>query len=83
MRALTAPLKELGEFEEIKMKLKGDHFCASLTGCVESQKLHMAYGLGEGFKNKLIITFSDLRVKEIIEDYRLYDRNVTAYPAKD
>ena len=83
MRALTAPLNELGEFEEVKRKLKGEHFCAAFTGCVESQKLHMVYGLGDEFKNKLIVTFSDLRVKELLEDYRFYDRNVTAYPAKD
>lgn len=83
MRTLTAPLEELGEFEEVKKKLNGDHFCAAFTGCVESQKLHMIYGLSDGFKNKLIVTFSDLRVKELLEDYRFYDRNVTAYPAKD
>ena len=83
MRALTAPLNELGEFEEVKRKLKGEHFCAAFTGCVESQKLHMVYGLSDEFKNKLIVTFSDLRVKELLEDYRFYDRNVTAYPAKD
>lgn len=83
MRVLTAPLEELGEFEEVKKKLKEERFCGSFTGCVESQKLHMIYGLSDGFKNKLIVTFSDLRVKEILEDYRFYDRNVTAYPAKD
>ena len=47
MRALTAPLEELGELEEIKKQLKKDQICVSLTGCVESQKLHMIYGLGE------------------------------------
>ncbi|MCM1136690.1 MAG: transcription-repair coupling factor, partial [Clostridium sp.] len=83
MRVLTAPLEELGEFEEIKRKLQGDTVCAALTGCVESQKLHMVCGLGGDFKNRLIVTFSDLRVKELMEDYRFYDRNVTAYPAKD
>ncbi len=84
MRVLTAPLMELGEFEEIKKGLdRQDSYCASLTGCMESQKLHMIYGLGEGFQNRLIITFSDLRVKEMLEDYRFYDRNVMAYPARD
>ena len=84
MKVLTAPLMELGEFEEIKRKLDREgRFCASLTGCMESQKLHMIYGLGEGFKNRLIVTFSDLRVKEMLEDYRFYDRNVTSYPARD
>lgn len=50
---------------------------------MESQKLHMMYGIGDGYRNRLIITFSDLRVREIQEDYRFYDRNVTSYPARD
>ncbi len=83
MRALTAPLEELGEFIEIKEKLQKGMTSAALIGCVESQKLHMIYGLGEGVKHKLIVTFSDLKVKELTEDYRLYDRNVVSYPAKD
>lgn len=83
MNVLTAPLHELGEFEEIASLLKKPGKSAALTGCVESQKLHMAYGLGSEFKSRLIVTFSDLRVKEIQEDYRFYDRNVTCYPARD
>lgn len=83
MRALMAPLEELGEFNELKNRLKREHICAALTGCVESQKLHMVYGLSDGFKNRLIVTFSDQRVKELLEDYRFYDRNVMDYPAKD
>ncbi len=83
MKALMAPLHELGEFEKIASLLKKPGRAAVLTGCVESQKLHMIYGLGDGYKNKLIVTFSDLRVKEIQEDYRFYDRNVTSYPARD
>jgi len=83
MRALTAPLEELGELGEIKKQLKKKDGCVSLTGCVESQKVHMIYGLSEGCKNRLIITFSDLRVKELLEDCRFYDRNAMSYPAKD
>lgn len=83
MRALTAPLHELSEFEEIIALLKKPGKAAALTGCVESQKLHMVYGIGDGYQNKLIVTFSDLRAKEIQEDYQFYDRDVTSYPAKD
>lgn len=83
MKALTAPLHELGEFDEIEALIKKPGKTAALTGCVESQKLHMVYGLSDGFKSRLIVTFSDLRVKEIQEDYRFYDRNVTCYPARD
>ncbi len=83
MKTLQAPLSELGEFEELRSCLKKPGKAVAVTGCATSQKLHMADGLSEGFKNRLIVTFSDLRVKEIQEDYRFYDRNVTSYPARD
>lgn len=83
MKTFTAPLHELGEFEEIVRLLKKPQASVALSGCVDSQKLHMIYGLSDGLKYKIIVTFSDLRAKEIYEDYKLYDRNVTMYPAKD
>lgn len=83
MRALLAPLEELGEYEEIKKMLVKDRASVALSGCVDSQKLHMIYGIGEEFRYKLIVTFSDLRAKELYEDYKFYDRNVMLYPAKD
>lgn len=83
MRTFTAPLYELGEFGEIAGLLKKPGASAVLTGCVDSQKLHMAYGLSDGFRYKIIVTFSDLRAKDIYEDYKLYDKNVAVYPAKD
>lgn len=84
MEALRAPLRELGEFEEIQGKLKKrEPLCLGLSGCVDSQKLHMIFGLGEGFRYRLIITYSDQRMREIYEDYKFYDRNVCMYPAKD
>ena len=83
MRALLAPLSELGEYEEIRELLARGKCSAALSGCADSQKLHMIYGLGEGFRRKLIITFNDLRAKELYEDYQFYDRNVMLYPAKD
>ncbi len=83
MRTFTAPLYELGEFEEITKLLSKPQAAVSLMGCVDSQKLHMAYGLSEGFKYKIIVTYNDLRAKAIFEDCKLYDKNVTMYPAKD
>ena len=83
MNAITAPLRELAEFEEGQALLKKTGACVGFTGCVDSQKLHMAYGLSDGFRYKIIVTFSDLKAREIFEDYQFYDREVTWYPAKD
>ncbi|MBE5860396.1 MAG: transcription-repair coupling factor [Butyrivibrio sp.] len=83
MRAIEAPLKEMEKFQELNKYLEKPFACAEVSGCVDSQKLHMINGLAQDFKYRIIVTYSDIRVKEIYEDYRFYDRNVTVYPAKD
>ena len=83
MRALLAPLEELAEYEEMKQALAKEKAAVSLSGCVDSEKLHIIYGLGDDFRYKIIATYSDIKAKELYEDYKFYDRNVTLYPAKD
>ena len=83
MQALLAPLKELAEFGDMQESIRKNTGPLSVTGCVDSQKLHMIYGLSEGRKVKVIVTYSDIRARQICEEYRFYDRNVMLYPAKD
>ena len=83
MQALLAPLKELAEYDEIRKSVRQGKGTIALSGCVDSQKLHMIYGLSDGLKYKVIVTYNDLKAKEIYEEYRFYDRNVMLYPAKD
>lgn len=83
MKVLTGPLHDFTGFREAKDILKKESRCVSVTGCVDSQKWNMAYALSEDFKRRVIVTYNDLRVKEIYEDYRMYDKNVRMYPAKD
>ena len=66
MQALLAPLKELAEYEEIQALVKKKQTVA-LSGLVDSQKLHMMYGLSDGFKYKVIVTYSDLKAKELYD----------------
>ena len=69
MRAITTPLSELLEFNEINSYLEKPFACAEVTGCVDSQKLHFIDGLGADFKYRFIVTYSVLRAKEFYEDY--------------
>ncbi len=78
-----APLQELAEYSKMKELLEKKKEVLFLGGCVDSQKLHMIAGLGDRFRTKLILTFSDLRARQIAEDYRFYDRNTYVYPGKD
>lgn len=83
MQVLLKPIQELAEFDELKKILQKEGRSAALTGCVDSQKLHMMCGFSDGFQTKVIATYSDLKAKEIYEEYKFYDRNVMFYPAKD
>ncbi len=83
MQALLAPLRELAEFDTWKDILRKGTGSVALTGCVDSQKLHLIYGLSEEAKIRLIVTYSDLKAREIYEEYQFYSRDVMLYPAKD
>ena len=83
MKALTAPLYELAEFEEGQSLLKKEKASIGYTGCTDAQKLHLACGLSEDFLYKVIVTHSDLRAREIYEEYLFYDKSTVLYPAKD
>ncbi len=40
-----------------------------ITGCVDSQKTHLMYSLGRDWPVKLILTYNELKAKEIYEEY--------------
>lgn len=83
MKTFSAPLTELKEFNDIRDNIRMKALPVQVTGCIDSQKCHLIHGLGEGFRYKVIVTYNDLKAKEIYEDYRLYDKEVFLYPAKD
>jgi transcription-repair coupling factor (superfamily II helicase) len=83
LKTFTSPLKELKEFNDIEDNIKLKNTPMQITGCIDSQKCHLIAGLSEEVPWKLIITYNDIKAKEIYEDYKLYDRNVYVYPAKD
>ncbi|MCR4991258.1 MAG: transcription-repair coupling factor [Lachnospiraceae bacterium] len=83
MNTLKEVLNEIGEFDTLSSKLHKDGGVVLLSGCMESSKLHAVFGLSENFKYKLIVTHNDIRLKEIVEDYKIYDRDVISFPAKD
>ena len=83
MRAFTAPLDSLEEYGQIKERIKKNQGVLQVSGCIDSQKSHFIYCIGENYGQKLILTYSDLRAREIYENYRFFDRNVLIYPARD
>ena len=83
MKAFLTPLQGLAEFEQIKEKSKMNKGILQVSGCMESQKSHLMYGLSGIAPYRLILAEDERRAREIYEDYRFYDRKVYSYPAKD
>ncbi len=83
MRTFYSPLYELNEFNEVLDNLKKQNTPIQMTGCIDTQKCHLMAGLGEDYPLKLIITYDDIKAREIYEDYSLFDKDVFIYPSKD
>lgn len=83
MQALYAPLTELAEFEQIYKIRRKSPGMIRISGCVNSQKSHMMYALGDGCPYKVIACSSESKAKQIYEEYRMLDADTYYYPAKD
>lgn len=83
METLLAPLRELEEFTQLKIAIQKGATPVNVIGGIDTQKCHLVYGVSDEKAFRLIVTHNELRAKEIMEDYRMYDREVMYYPAKD
>ena len=83
MKALTVPLTELADYQEmIRIRTK-EYGVLQITGCVNSQKTHLMYALGQGIRFRLGIYSSDEKAKQAYEEHRFLEENTYYYPAKD
>lgn len=83
MKTLVQPLRDLEAFNNALEKINKKVSPIYLTGAIDSEKCHLMHALGEN-RNKLIITYNELRAREIYEDMKFFSNdNVFLYPAKD
>ncbi len=85
MKAFTEPIQAMKEYQEIRAALfeKTGNGILEMTGCIDPQKLHFIHCLSEETYKRLIVTFTEQRAREFCEEYRLFDKNVRFFPAKD
>jgi len=83
LKTLVQPLRDLEAFNNALEKINKKVSPIYLTGAIDSEKCHLMHALGEN-RNKLIITYNELRAREIYEDMKFFSNdNVFLYPAKD
>ena len=83
MKAFRAPLEELGGFDDLLKEFGRSRGMIQVKGCIDSQKVHFIDGLTQNSHFRCIVAPNDLRAREIYDNYKLFDRNVMLFPAKD
>lgn len=86
LNGILSPLTELKGFHSL-LNTNPKKTPILLTGVLESQKSHLIAGIRKNLDNcQLIITYSELRAKEIISDIQGFlreDEEIYFYPSKD
>lgn len=82
MNCFDYPLSQLNEFKQVQSCLSKKKSC-QITGCGDSVLAHFINGLSDGYKQKVIVTFSAQKATELYEDMRAFRDDVVLYPAKD
>ena len=79
----NCPLEELREYEDLKTLLDKGQGPLLLSGCIDSEKVHIAGRLAEGAPLRLWVTYNDAKAAEIAEDAACFGEDALVYPAKD
>ena len=83
MQAFLAPLEELADYQEILRDRRKGTGIIQIAGCVNSQKTHLMYALGDGCEYRVIAFSSEEKAKRAYEEYRFLTEDVYLYPARD
>lgn len=81
--SLFAPVNELSVFSDTQRRLWQEPGFFRLSGCIGSQKTHMAYTLGDGFLCKIIVFSSGEQAKTAYEELSALQEGVYMYEARD
>ena len=81
MQAFLEPLKELADYQEIVSSRRKKTGFQQIAGCVNSQKIHLAKALSDGFEYRVIVFSSEEKAQKAYEEYRFLDSGVLYYPA--
>ena len=83
MKALLAPLAELADYQDIRKERNKESGLIQIAGCVNSQKTHLMYALGDGCEYRVIAFSSEEKAGKACEECRLFTDRVYLYPARD
>lgn len=83
MKTFYAPLSELAGIEQLKKDFEVTGQPVMISGCIDTQKIHLVHAAINDYRFRLIITGDEAKAREMQEDSRFFDKSSIYYPAKD
>lgn len=84
MKAFIEPLLELDSYQKLLHAIETKNTPVLATGVIDVQQTQMIYGVSTHLNRPaLILTYSEIRAKEIYEDMTFFQKDTCFYPAKD
>lgn len=83
MKTFFNPVLNMAGVEQIEHAFKQLGNSVMVSGCIDTQKLHLIEAVGVPYRFKVIITYDEAKAREMQEDARFFDKFSVYYPAKD
>ena len=83
MQAIFEPLKQLPFWQDIKKTLPEQPGYIEVSGCIASQRTHLAAAFQEDYRYTIIVAEGEVPAREIVEELSFVRENVFFYPARD
>ncbi|MBQ4283536.1 MAG: transcription-repair coupling factor [Lachnospira sp.] len=84
MKAFFEPLKNMAGYEVISQGLSKPGHSILISGCIDTQKVHLMSGLAKDYRFKVVITYDEARARSMCEDAGFFNKdNNVLYEAKD
>ncbi len=83
MQVFLRPFEEMPQMVDLRDRLTKESKFYEVSGVLDTLKPHLIYAMGCNVHTKLVVTFDELRAKQLLESYSFFDENVLYYPAKD
>ena len=84
MKMLTAPILELESYRSLLLAIEMERTPVFAEGVIDEQKAHMLFSLHAHTQRPLLVlTYSELRARQILDDLSFFAKDVMIYPSKD
>ena len=82
-RNFNSSLRDLREYDAIRAALLTGRAPVSVSGCVDSELVQLAVEFSGSGRHILLLTYNEVRAKELYEDAQTFTDAAYLYPSKD